>query len=87
MLTNTSYSADVAVRSGASAMLMSNMTRQQSDAVSGVPGLSELPGFQSTTNNQTQFDISNLVILITPHLLRRRHSERVGPYIPLPRHG
>ncbi len=87
VLTNTSYSADVAVGSGSSAMLVSDMTRQQSNAVSGIPGLSELPGFQSTTNNQTQFDVSNLVILVTPHLLRRRNSERIGPYIPLPRHG
>ena len=87
VLTNTSYSADVEVASGASAMLISNMTRQQSNAVTGVPGLSELPGFQSTTNNQTQFDVSSLVILVTPHLLRRRNSEKIGPYIPLPRHG
>jgi hypothetical protein len=87
VLTNTSYSADVMVASGASAMLVSNMTRQQSNAVTGVPGLSELPGFQSATNSQAQFDVSNLVILVTPHLLRRRHSETVGPYIPLPRHG
>ncbi len=85
VLTNTSYSADVVVKQGASALLMSNMTRQQSMAVSGVPGLSELPGFQSTTNNQMQMDVSSLVILITPHLIRRRHGERVGPYIPLPR--
>ena len=87
VLTNTSYSADVMVGNGASAMLVSNMTRQQSNAVTGVPGLSELPGFQSATNSQTQFDVSNLVILVTPHLLRRRHNEKTGPYIPLPRHG
>lgn len=87
VLTNTSYSADVVVTKGASTLLMSDMTRQQSNAVSGFPGLSELPGFQSTTNTQTDLDISNLVIVITPHLIRRRPYERVGPYIPLPRAG
>jgi general secretion pathway protein D len=87
VLTNENYQASVVVNSGSSAMLMSDLTRQQSNAVSGVPGLSELPGFQSTTNSNVQLDVSSLVIVITPHLLRRRSTEQVGPYIPLPRHG
>jgi type II secretory pathway component GspD/PulD (secretin) len=68
-------------------MLMSDMTRQQSNAVVGVPGLSDLPGFQSTTNSNAQLNVSSLVVVITPHLLRRRANQQVGPYIPLPRHG
>jgi general secretion pathway protein D len=87
VLSNQSYQANVVVASGSSAMLMSNLTRQQSKAVSGLPGLSELPGFQSTTNSNMQLTVSNLVVVITPHLLRRRSNEQVGPYIPLPRHG
>jgi general secretion pathway protein D len=87
VLSNENYQANVMVESGSSAMLMSNLTRQQSKAVSGLPGLSELPGFQSTTNSNVQFNFSNLVVVITPHLLRRRSNEQVGPYIPLPRHG
>ena len=87
VLTNTKLSADVVVNHGASALLMSDMTRQQSKSVSGFPGLTDLPGFQSTTNSQTNLDISDLVIVITPHVIRRRHNERVGPYIPLPHVG
>jgi general secretion pathway protein D len=86
VLSNENYQANVVVGSGQAAMLMSNMSRQQSKAVTGLPGISELPGFQSTTNSQTELDVSNLVIVITPHLLRRRPNERIGPYVPLPRH-
>jgi hypothetical protein len=84
VLTNQSYSANIVVPQGRSAMLVSNMSRQESNAVDGVPGLSELPGFQSTTNSQREVDVSSLVIVITPHLLRRRTLERAGPLIPLP---
>jgi type II secretory pathway component GspD/PulD (secretin) len=87
VLTNENYQASVVVASGSSAMLMSDMTRQQSNAVVGVPGLSDLPGFQSTTNSNAQLNVSSLVVVITPHLLRRRANQQVGPYIPLPRHG
>lgn len=87
VLTNENYQASVVVASGSSAMLMSDMTRQQSNAVAGVPGLSDLPGFQSTTNSNAQLNVSSLVVVITPHLLRRRANQQVGPYIPLPRHG
>lgn len=84
VLTNQSYTANVIVGHGASALLLSEMTRQESKAVSGAPGLSSLPGFQSSTNNQRQLNTSKLVILITPHLLRRGHDETAGPYISLP---
>jgi type II secretory pathway component GspD/PulD (secretin) len=87
VLTNENYQASVVVASGSSAMLMSDMTRQQSNAVAGVPGLSDLPGFQSATNSNAQLNVSSLVVVITPHLLRRRSNQQVGPYIPLPRHG
>jgi hypothetical protein len=30
--------------------------------------------------------VSNLAILVTPHLLRRRHNQLRGPVIPLPHH-
>jgi general secretion pathway protein D len=84
VLTNEAYTAEVAVKTGASAMLVSDLSRQQSKSVSGVPGLSDLPGFQSTTNVATDLDVSTLVIVVTPHLLRRRPGEQAGPFSPLP---
>lgn len=87
VLSNQSYTANVVVGNGAGAMLMSDMSRAETQAVNGLPGLSELPGFQSATNDQAELDLSSLVIVITPHLLRRRITERAGPYIPLPRTG
>jgi hypothetical protein len=86
VLTNRSYTADIHLLNGASALVVGDLSRQESNAVSGTPGLSELPGFASLSSTSKEFDVSNLAILVTPHILRRRHSGNMGPLIPLPRH-
>jgi general secretion pathway protein D len=86
VLTNRSYTADIHLLNGASALVVGDLSRQESNAVSGTPGLSELPGFASLSNTSKEFDVSNLAILVTPHIVRRRHSGNRGPVIPLPRH-
>ena len=85
VLTNRSYQADIHLRNGASALVVGDLSRQESNAVSGTPGLTELPGFSSLGNTTKEYDVSNLAILITPHVLRRRRNDRMGPVIPLPK--
>jgi type II secretory pathway component GspD/PulD (secretin) len=86
VLDNQQYTAIITLKPGASALVVSNLTKQQSSAVSGIPGLSELPGFQSTTNNNGEDDVSNLLIIITPHIVRLAHREEAGRMIVLPVH-
>jgi general secretion pathway protein D len=86
VLTNQSYTADIRLHNGASALVVGDLSRQESLAVSGTPGLTELPGFSALSTTTKEYDVSNMAILVTPHILRRRHSELAGPVIPLPRH-
>jgi general secretion pathway protein D len=86
VLTNRSYTADIRLRHGASALVVGDLSRQESNAVSGTPGLTELPGFSSLGNTTKEFDVGNIAILVTPHIVRRRHSDLTGPLIPLPHH-
>jgi general secretion pathway protein D len=87
VLTNRSYTADIHLVNGASALVVGDLSRQESNAVSGNPGIGELPGFSSVLSATTkEYDVSNLAILVTPHVLRRRHSYLTGPVIPLPHH-
>jgi hypothetical protein len=86
VLTNRSYTADIHLVNGASALVVGNLSRQESNAVSGTPGLTELPGFTALSSTTREYDVSNLAILVTPHLIRRRHNELRGPVIPLPHH-
>ena len=86
VLTNRSYQADIHLVNGASALVIGDLSRQESNAVSGTPGLTELPGFAGLGSTTKEYDVSNLAILITPHIIRRRHTNQMGPMIPLPRH-
>jgi type II secretory pathway component GspD/PulD (secretin) len=86
ILDNQEYSANITLKEGASAVVVSDMSKQQTKAVDGVPGLSELPGFQSTTNNQTENDVSELVIVATPRIVRDAHRQMAGQMFVLPVH-
>ena|SRR5579884_105305 len=87
ILSNRQYTGVVTLAQGESALLVSNLTKQQSAAVSGVPGLSELPGFlQSTTNKNTQVNTTKLAILITPYIVRAGHTKPTGQMVMLPVH-
>ncbi|HEX4064542.1 MAG TPA: hypothetical protein VHZ09_00855 [Acidobacteriaceae bacterium] len=83
-LANREYSAITSVPIGQSAFLMSALSRQESDAITGIPGLSEIPGFQDATNNSTNLNVSELVIVITPHLVRSVRQAASEKMILLP---
>jgi type II secretory pathway component GspD/PulD (secretin) len=84
VLTNREYNAITSVKLGESALLVSSITRQESNAITGIPGLSELPGFQSTTNNNSNLDIGELAIVITPHIVRSVNRPASEKMILLP---
>lgn len=83
VLDSRQFSSDLTVHDGETVMMVSNTSRSESAAISGEPGLSELPGFQSTTDRNESDTSGNLVLLITPHIVRHGHTQAAGPYIPL----
>ncbi len=85
-LTNRAFNATVTARDGITTVFVSDLTKQESAAVSGVPGLSEIPGFRSTTDSDRQLQKSTLLIMMTPHLIRRDHTQVAGPAIMMPHH-
>ncbi|HEX3436779.1 MAG TPA: hypothetical protein VHT24_08415 [Pseudacidobacterium sp.] len=86
ILNNQEYQAYVTLPQGESALVVSNVTKSQTAAITGVPGLSDLPGFQSTTNKEAEVDTSKLVILITPYIMRLSHTRPTGQIVMLPTH-
>jgi Flp pilus assembly secretin CpaC len=74
ILANRSYSGVVTLREGEGAVLLSELDKSQMRAISGLPGLSEIPGLNNVTENNTQKTSSTLVIVITPHVVRGTQS-------------
>jgi type II secretory pathway component GspD/PulD (secretin) len=83
VLESRQFKSDMTVADGESAMMVSNVSRTENAAMTGVPGLSELPGFQMPLNDNLEKDTSQLVVLVTPHIVRRNPNLFAGPRIPV----
>ena len=86
VLNNREYTGVVSLRFGDSALVVSSMSKQDFLEITGVPGLSDIPGFQNATNRQDTTDSMELAIVITPHLVRLAHRRTAEPILLLPQH-
>ena len=86
VLNNRQYTGVVSLRFGDSALIVSDMSQQDSLEITGVPGFNDIPGFPNGTNRQRTRDSMELAILVTPHLVRLAHQETAGPMLLLPQH-
>ncbi len=84
ILASQRFASDVTVGEGQTALLLSSLSKTESVAVSGIPGLAELPGFQGISSDRNGArDTSEMVLTITPHLARHRPNLTIGPRIPI----
>jgi general secretion pathway protein D len=71
VLNHREYTADaVTLKVGEATVLATEMDKSQSQAISGTPGISEIPGLNNVTEKDLQKNYATLVIVMTPHLLR-----------------
>jgi general secretion pathway protein D len=70
VLDNRAYSGIVTLRAGEAAVVATEMDKSQSMAVSGTPGISEIPGLNNITSKDLQQNYATLVIVMTPHVIR-----------------
>lgn len=84
ILNNQQFISDVNVDDGETAFLVSSISRTQAASISGAPGIGELPGFQTATADKTtNTDSSELILLLTPRVTRRRSNISAGPRIAI----
>lgn len=83
VLTNSVFESSITVPDGMTAMMLSSLSRTESASIAGLPGLSELPGFQqSAADDLKTTDSSELVLMVTPHIVRHRNSLTASRRIP-----
>ncbi len=71
VLNNRQLVSDITIPTGATAMLASEVSNLEQHAIDGLPGISEIPGFQGT-DRMVEKDTGELLITITPSLVRKR---------------
>ena len=81
ILNSRTLTSDVTVNEGETALLVSTVSKSEAAAVTGLPGLSELPGFRVPTEDNATRSSSELILLITPHVVRHRAPTLAGPRI------
>jgi Flp pilus assembly secretin CpaC len=70
ILNNRSYSGVITLKDNEGAVLMSELDKTESVALSGTPGLTEIPGMNNLTSKDVQSDYATLLVVLTPHLVR-----------------
>ncbi|HTY84185.1 MAG TPA: hypothetical protein VMB19_08195 [Silvibacterium sp.] len=70
VLDNRAYASTVTLKEGEAAVVATEVDKSQSLAISGTPGISEIPGLNDMTGKDTQQDYATIVIVMTPHVLR-----------------
>jgi len=85
VLTNRAYSGVVTLKQGEGVVVVNDLDKQESRAVSGLPGLSEIPGLNEATDNDRQKSLSTLVIVMTPHVIRGTQAAGHSPMMRIER--
>jgi type II secretory pathway component GspD/PulD (secretin) len=70
ILNSQQVSGVLTLRGGETAVLLGDLSRQESRALSGTPGIADIPGLQDISDIATNQNVARLLILVTPTVLR-----------------
>ena len=85
VLNSRVYQGVVTLKQGESAEVVSELDRSESQAVSGTPGISEIPGLNNLTNKNNQKNYATLLIIMTPHVIRGTQAAGHSPMMRVER--
>ena len=85
VLNNRSYSGVVTLKEGEGVVLVSEIDKQESRALSGTPGLTEIPGLNNITGKDVGGNYASLLIIITPRVVRGTQSAGRSPMMRVER--
>jgi general secretion pathway protein D len=78
ILNNQEFSGVVTLRAGETAVMVHDLNRQESRALSGLPGVSDIPGLQDISDIQRNQNVARLLILLTPSVVRGTQQLKRG---------
>jgi Flp pilus assembly secretin CpaC/tetratricopeptide (TPR) repeat protein len=85
VLNNRAWSGVVTLKKGEAVEVVSELDRSESRAVSGTPGISEIPGLNNLTGTATQKNYATLLIIMTPHVIRGTQAAGHSPMLRVER--
>ena len=80
---NREYKGTITLVDGEPAVVAGQITRSETLAMSGIPGLGQVPGLNKiTTSNTKQHEEDELLVVITPHITNRSMGQNSEVYLP-----
>lgn len=85
IINNRDFITTIQIPDGGTALVTSAVSSTESKSLSGIPGLSELPGFSWTASPVTNLTSGRLLIVISPHIISATHMRLASKMLFLPR--
>ena len=85
ILNNRELKTTVSLKDGEQSVLAGTMSKNEMKSLTGIPFLNDIPGFPAT-NVDKAVTTDELVIVLTPHIVRLDHAEGASPLYPVPLH-
>ncbi len=85
VLNNRSYSGVVSLKEGEGIVVVSEVDKEESHAISGTPGLSEIPGLNNITGKDAGKNYASLLVIITPRVVRGTQAAGHSPMMRVER--
>jgi type II secretory pathway component GspD/PulD (secretin) len=83
ILDSQQFTGVLTLRAGETAVLLSDLTRQESRALNGLPGVSDIPGLQDVSDVVRDQNVARLLILVTPAVVRDPRYILRGPRLSM----
>lgn len=75
VLSNRDYTGFITLKDGEAGVMAGMLDKTDTDTLTGIPGLVHVPGLSYLLSNRgKQYDIGELLVMITPHIVRMRPS-------------
>jgi type II secretory pathway component GspD/PulD (secretin) len=84
IINNRDLVTTIQIPDGGTALVTSAVSSTESKSLSGIPGLSELPGFGWTASPVTNVTSGRLLIVISPHIVNATHTRIASKMLLLP---
>jgi hypothetical protein len=81
ILNSQQFSGVLTLQQGETAVMISDLSRQESRALSGLPGVSDIPGLQDISDIQKNQNVARLLILVTPSVVRDLRTTKRSPML------
>lgn len=83
VLNNQQVTGVLSLKAGTEALLVSDLSKTESRALNGLPGIGDIPGLEDVNDITRDENVARLLILVTPYVVRSTRAAGHSPMLTL----